>query len=392
MRIILLVIDSGGIGPAPDTEAFGDAGANTIGHTAQAVPTLALPHLAAMGLESLVSLPGTEPVPLQGVAYPVYPKAAGKDTLAGHWEMMGLTVTVPFRTFPRGFDPDIVARLTEAFGRPLLGNEVASGTEIMARLGARHMETGWPIVYTSADSVLQIAAHEEIVPLDQLYAWCRAARDIMQGSWLVGRIIARPFTGAPGHFIRTPHRHDYSVKPPHPTEINALQESGVHTVAIGKIGDIFSSQGFDVTIPTGSNLDGLEKTAKVLEEWTPGTPGFVFTNLVEFDSHYGHRRDPQGYARALKDLDDFLPRLESLLSPGDQLWITADHGCDPTYRGTDHTRETVPWLCWGPSLRPYAGPARSTLNDIAATLASLFSAPAIGEGHASVELTRTPPP
>ncbi len=391
MRIILLVIDSGGIGPAPDTAAYGDEGANTIGHTAAAVPTLSLPNLAAMGLGSLAPLPGTPPVRLQGVAYPIHPKAAGKDTLAGHWEMMGLTVTVPFRTFPDGFGPDIVERLTDAFGRGLLGNEVASGTEIMARLGLEHMESGWPIVYTSADSVLQIAAHEDIVPLEQLYGWCQQARDIMQGPWLVGRIIARPFTGTPGHFVRTAHRHDYSVKPPRDTEVNALQAVGVQTVAIGKIADIFSKQGFDTTIGTVSNLDGLKKTEEVLRTWRGGKPGFIFTNLVEFDSHYGHRRDVEGYARALKELDDFLPHLEAQLSEDDQLWITADHGCDPTYRGTDHTRESVPWLCWGPLLSPFLGQPRSTLNDIAATLAALFAAPVVGDGHASRELTKRPP-
>lgn len=386
MRIILLVIDSGGIGPAPDSEAFGDLGANTIGHTARAVPSLALPNLAAMGLSSLVDLPGTPAVPLKGVAYPVHSQAAGKDTLAGHWEMMGITVTVPFRTFPNGFDADIVARLTEAFGRPLLGNEVASGTEIMARLGERHMQTGWPIVYTSADSVLQIAAHEDVVPLPQLYAWSQSARDIMQGPWLVGRIIARPFVGTPGHFTRTAHRHDFSVKPPSATEVDALQQAGVRTVAVGKIGDIFSGQGFDVKTPTVNNQDGLEKTAQALEQWPSGKPGFIFTNLVEFDSLYGHRRDSVGYARALRELDDFLPRLWNLLGPGDQLWITADHGCDPTYPGTDHTRETLPWLCYGPSLIPGIGHPRSTLGDIAATLAALFSATQVGHGHISDKL------
>ncbi|POB11371.1 phosphopentomutase [Sulfobacillus sp. hq2] len=386
MRIVLLVIDSGGIGTAPDSEAFGDGGANTIGHTAQAVPSLSLPHLAAMGLSALVTLPGTPAVPLQGVAYPVYPKAAGKDTLAGHWEMMGLTVTIPFRTFPHGFDAAIIDKLSSAFGRPVLGNEVASGTEIIARLGEQHMANGWPIVYTSADSVLQIAAHEDIVPLSQLYTWCQSARDIMQGPWLVGRIIARPFIGIPGQFVRTAHRHDFSVSPTSATQVDALQEAGVRTIAVGKIGDIFSGRGFDVKVPTISNQDGLEKTAAALAEWPDRQSGFIFTNLVEFDSHYGHRRDVAGYAQALKELDNFLPKLWALLEPGDQLWITADHGCDPTYRGTDHTREALPWLCYGPSLTPYVGSPRMTLGDIGATLAALFATPQIGQGKPSSEL------
>lgn len=385
MRIALLVIDSGGIGPAPDSEAFGDKGANTIGHTATAVGGVDLPNLAAMGLTSLIEVYGTLPVIPQGVAYPVHPHANGKDTLAGHWEMMGLTVTTPFRTYPEGFPDDVVRQLSAAWGREPLGNEAASGTEIIERLGAEHLATGRPILYTSADSVLQIAAHEEVVPLPVLYQWCQKARDIMQGPNLVGRIIARPFIGEPGHFQRTANRHDYTVKPWSPTEVDALLEIGVQTVAIGKIGDIFSGQGFSHHLSTSSNIDGLEKTLQVLEQ-DSHQPQFVFTNLVEFDSHYGHRRNPAGYAQALTDLDQFLPRLWERLTPGDQLWITADHGCDPTYRGTDHTRETLPWLAWGRDLKPFVGRPRQTLADIAATLAVLFDAPQIGDGLAAKEL------
>lgn len=385
MRVILIVIDSGGIGDAPDAVAFGDSGANTLGHTASAVGGVNLPHLAQMGLTRLTPIAGTQDQALRGVAYPVYPKANGKDTLAGHWEMMGITVSEPFRTFPEGFPPDIVKALEEGFGHPILGNEPASGTEIIARLGAEHLRTGSPIVYTSADSVLQIAAHEDIVPLQTLYAWCETARSIMRGPYQVGRIIARPFVGDPGHFVRTPNRHDFTVHPPGPTMVDNLFNTGVETIAVGKIGDIFSGQGFVQRVPTSSNVDGLDKTLALLGNGTPSQQ-FIFVNLVEFDSHYGHRRDPIGYAQALATFDAYLPKIWALLNPEDQLWITADHGCDPTYRGTDHTRETVPWLAWGSRLTPGIGSARQGLADIAATLGALFHAPVLGQGTAAGEL------
>jgi phosphopentomutase len=381
----MIVIDSGGIGDAPDAARFGDGGANTIGHAASAAGGVNLPHLAAMGLQQLTPLEGTPEVPLQGVAYRVYPAANGKDTLAGHWEMMGVTVTEPFRTFPHGFPPEVVEELERRFGRPILGNEPASGTEIIARLGAEHLKSGAPIVYTSADSVLQIAAHEEVVPLEQLYQWCQIARKVMQGPYRVGRIIARPFRGEPGHFIRTPARHDYPVAPPWPTMVDRLAEAGVTTVAFGKIWDIFSGRGFQFQNPTVSNLDGLRKTRDWLQKADTGRE-FLFVNLVEFDSHFGHRRDPAGYANALREFDAFLPELWALLGPHDQLWVTADHGCDPTYRGTDHTREAVPWLAYGPALHPAVGAPRHGLGDMAATLGSLFQVSPVGTGHPAREL------
>lgn len=381
MRVTLLVIDSGGIGDAPDAIRFGDSGANTIEHTAAAVGGLSLPNLVAMGLHQLVPSPDIRGGELQGAASLIHPHANGKDTLAGHWEMMGLTVTTPFRTYPEGFPASVVNALSQVFGQPILGNEVASGTEIMDRLGARHLETGWPIVYTSADSVLQIAAHEDRVPIKTLYAWCQAARDLMQGPNLVGRIIARPFVGEPGSFVRTANRHDYAVRPWAPTQVDVLAQNGIKTVAVGKIGDIFSGQGFQEQVRSQSNLDGLQKTWEILQR--PGTgPEFVFVNLVEFDSHWGHRRNPQGYANGLRELDGFLPRLWHVLGDDDQLWITADHGCDPTYPGTDHTRENLPWLVWGPSVTRQIGEPRTTLADIGATLAAMFATPTIGDGQA----------
>lgn len=379
MQVVLIVIDSGGIGEAPDAARFGDTGANTIGHALEAVGGAALPNLAAMGLGELLHLQGTDSAPLRGSAVKVEPQANGKDTLAGHWEMMGLMVSEPFRTYPEGFPASVAAELESAFGRPILGNRAASGTAIIAELGGLHMETGAPIVYTSADSVLQIAAHEEIVPLSTLYAWCEAARRIMQGPNLVGRIIARPFLGTPGKFQRTPNRHDYAVAPWGDTMVDRLQEAGIETVAIGKIGDIFSNQGFDRHLKTTSNKDGLVKTREVLAE--PSFDRFVFTNLVEFDSHYGHRRDAAGYVKALQELDRMLPELWDAMDADDQLWITADHGCDPTYRGTDHTREWVPWLAYGAQVPHRIDPPRHTLADMAATLGGLWQLTTVGPGH-----------
>ena len=379
MQVVLIVIDSGGIGAAPDAGRFGDDGANTIGHALAANPGVLLPHLDAMGLGQLAAQVHIAGGPLNGAAARVAPRANGKDTLAGHWEMMGLVVAEPFRTYPSGFPPEVVEALTRAFGRPILGNKAASGTDIIAELGAGHVQTGHPIVYTSQDSVLQIAAHEAVVPVEQLYAWCAQARDIMQGPNLVGRIIARPFIGEPGHFVRTPNRHDFAVLPYAETMVDRLQDAGIETVAIGKIGDIFSRRGFDRVIPTTSNLDGLAKTAAVAGE--PAFDRFVFVNLVEFDSHYGHRRDPSGYVHALAELDGMLPRLWESLADGDQLWITADHGCDPTFRGTDHTREWVPWLAWGSKVPSLVGQDRDTLADIGATLGGMFQVTTVGPGR-----------
>ncbi|NMP24169.1 phosphopentomutase [Sulfobacillus harzensis] len=379
MQVVLIVIDSGGIGAAPDAERFGDTGANTITHALEAVGGADLPHLAAMGLDRLTPLPGTRPAELAGAAVKVAPRANGKDTLAGHWEMMGLVVDQPFPTYPDGFPMDVVKALTAAFGRPILGNRAASGTEIIAELGAEHMASGKPIVYTSADSVLQIAAHEEVVPVATLYQWCEAARQVMQGPNRVGRIIARPFIGTPGHFERTPNRHDYAVEPWQDTMVDRMQDAGIETVAVGKIGDIFSLHGFDQHLKTVSNRDGLEKTRDLLDE--PAFDRFIFTNLVQFDSHYGHRRDPMGYVRALQELDRMLPEIWARLGDEDQLWITADHGCDPTFRGTDHTREWVPWLTYGAQIPSRIDVPRHTLADMAATLAGLWQLTPLGPGH-----------
>lgn len=369
MRIVLLVLDSAGIGAAPDADAFGDPGANTLQHVLDTSPHLRLPHLASMGLSTLIQMPDPIGKPPLGRAFRCHPQANGKDSLAGHWEMMGITIRQPFPTYPQGFPDHLIEALQKAWGVPLLGNEVASGTEILQRLGERHLHTGHPIVYTSADSVLQVAAHEAVIPLTRLYEWCQQARDLLQGQDRVGRVIARPFTGSPGAFVRSSHRHDWAVAPPFPTVLDLLHAAHVPTLAIGKTGDIFVGRGFDRLQSTENFSEGLQQTAQALKTMEEG---FVFTNLVEFDAMWGHRRDPVGYAHGLQVVDDFLPQLWESLRPQDQLWITADHGCDPTYTGTDHTREDVPWLAWGPNIPPGRGGNCIGLGSMGATLAALW--------------------
>lgn len=380
MIAALLVIDSGGIGDAPDATAFGDHGASTIEHALARFP-LPLPNLARMGLAELIGLAGTPSVPLEGACARVHPRARGKDTLAGHWEMMGEIVAEPFRTYPDGFPAEVVERLESAFGRPILGNRAASGTAIIEELGEEHMRTGRPIVYTSADSVLQIACHEDVVPLATLYAWCEAARAIMSGPHRVGRIIARPFTGTPRAFVRTANRHDYAVAPSPGIFTERMARAGVHCEAVGKIWDIFSGLGFPEPHPSRSNQHGLEQTAELARQWRDAERAFIFTNLVEFDSHYGHRRDPVGYARALAELDVAVPTLLEALGPQGVLFVTADHGCDPTLPGSDHTREDVPLLAAGPRLRPGRIKDRDTLADIGATLGEALRVPLPPVGH-----------
>jgi phosphopentomutase len=296
-------------------------------------------------------------------------KTLAKDTISGHWEMMGVVQEVPFQTFPEGFPPHIVEELKRRTGRDYLGNTVASGTEIIAELGEEHVRTGSPILYTSADSVLQIAAHEEVVPLPELYEICLAARDIMQGECNVARIIARPFAGE-HPFARTANRKDYAVSAPRPTAIDLLHNAGVATIGIGKVCDIYAGSGFSECVKTISNRDGMSKTAVV---YAATTSGLIFTNLVEFDSHYGHRNDAAGYGQALYEVDRWLGEFLADFREDDWLFIVADHGCDPTFPGTDHTREYVPLLAYSPG-NPHGGPLgdRSSLTDIGATILRLF--------------------
>lgn len=373
-RIAVIVLDSVGIGEMPDAASFGDAGSHTIGHILERMPALHLPNLRRWGLDRIAPLGDWTPDAASGPAA-YYGKMAeasvGKDTMTGHWEIAGLKVSVPFRTFPDGFPQELLDVFEARTGRGVLGNKPASGTEILDELGGEQMRSGKWIVYTSADSVFQIAAHEEIIPLEELYEACRIARELtLDDRYAVGRVIARPYIGSPGAFKRTPNRHDYAVAPPQPTVLNALKDGGFDVIAVGKIGDIFSMEGITESLPTKSNADGIEQTAKALAR---PFKGLLFTNLVDFDSLFGHRRDPIGYGEALEQFDRAVPELERLLGERDLLIITADHGNDPVHSGTDHTREYVPLLAYSPAFASQGSlGVRSTFADIAATIADNF--------------------
>lgn len=380
-RMIAIVLDSVGIGELPDADAYGDAGAHTLGHIAASVPDFDLPNLRKLGLANIAPIGDWQPEASPGAYYGKMAEASvGKDTMTGHWELMGLKIDTPFRTFPDGFPDALLSAFEAETGRSVIGNKAASGTEILDELGEEQMRSGAWIVYTSADSVFQIAAHEDVIPLEELYQACRIARRLtMQEAFSVGRVIARPYVGKPGAFARTPNRHDYAVKPPQPTVLNALKRAGREVVAVGKINDIFSGEGITKAIPTKSNADGIAATLREMER---EFDGLVFTNLVDFDSLYGHRRDPVGYARALEEFDRAVPALLERLLPDDLLIVTADHGNDPTHAGTDHTREYVPLLVAGPGLRsPGDLGVRGTFADVAATIAERLEAskPAHGE-------------
>ncbi|WP_054024319.1 phosphopentomutase [Bacillus sp. FJAT-28004] len=372
-RITVIVLDSVGIGELPDAEAFGDLGSHTLGHIIERAPLTQLPNLRRWGLDRIANIHDWSPSSEAPAAY--YGKMAevsvGKDTMTGHWELMGLEMTVPFQTFPNGFPPELLIPFEERTGRKVIGNKPASGTDILDELGAEQMETGAWIVYTSADSVFQIAAHEDVIPLEELYRACEIARELtMDERFTVGRVIARPYIGEPGAFKRTPNRHDYAVKPPQPTVLNAMKDAGFDSIAIGKINDIFDGEGITASTPTKSNADGIEKTIEQLKQ---PFKGLLFTNLVDFDSLYGHRRDPIGYASALEEFDRAIPLLEQQLGERDLLIVTADHGNDPVHPGTDHTREYVPILIVSPAfIEPGPLQIRSTFSDLGATIADNF--------------------
>jgi phosphopentomutase len=385
-RITVIVLDSVGIGELPDAEQYGDKGSHTLGHIAQKVQGLSLPNLRRLGLGNIAPLadwqPEVTPVGYYGKMEEV---SVGKDTMTGHWELMGLRIDTPFRTFPNGFPAELLKLFEEETGRAVIGNKPASGTEILDELGEEQMKTGAWIVYTSADSVFQLAAHEDIIPLEELYNACKIARQLtMREEFSVGRVIARPYLGLPGSFKRTTNRHDYAVKPPQPTLLNALKMKGLDVVAVGKINDIFSGEGITRSIPTKSNADGIAIT---LQEMKLDFRGLLFTNLVDFDSLYGHRRDPEGYGQALEEFDRALPDLLAALGEKDLLIITADHGNDPIHPGTDHTREYVPLLAWSPGM---AGSGsledRASFADLAATIADNFHADFATHGESFLKL------
>ncbi|MGB8910238.1 MAG: phosphopentomutase [Candidatus Cybelea sp.] len=346
-RVVAIVIDSGGVGALPDADEYGDSPAvNTLGNVARRLGSLRLPSFERLGLGSLTEIAGVSPVPQPRARVArLRERSRGKDTITGHWEMMGIVTAVPFPTYPNGFPAEIVDAFAHITGKPPLGNKTASGTEIIEELGAAHIESGRPILYTSADSVFQIAAHEEVVPLAVLYEWSLQARGMLRPPHNVNRVIARPFVGKPGAFRRTPNRRDYAIEPP-PNLLDELGMANVGVYAVGKIGDIYCGRGVSTSVRVTDNRDAMERTLQLLDSVDHG---FIFTNLNDFDSKYGHRRDVRGYGRALEELDGMLPALEARLRTRDELIVTADHGCDPTAPGTDHTREYVPFVHLSPA-------------------------------------------
>ncbi|HJV15965.1 MAG TPA: phosphopentomutase [Bacillales bacterium] len=371
--MFLIVMDSVGIGEAPDAEKFGDKGSDTFGHIAERMGGLKMPNIAKLGLSNIREIKGIEKAEKPLGFYTKMQEASnGKDTMTGHWEIMGLHIQTPFQVFPDGFPEELVSELEKRTGRKIIGNKPASGTEILDELGEEHMKTGALIVYTSADSVLQIAAHEEIVPLEELYNICKIARELtLDEKYMVGRVIARPFIGETGNFKRTPNRHDYALKPFDRTVMNELKDSGFDCIAIGKIYDIYDGEGVTKSLRTVSNMDGMDK---LIETFDMNFTGISFVNLVDFDALYGHRRDPIGYGNALEEFDARLPEVFAKMNEDDLLMITADHGNDPIHPGTDHTREYVPLLVYSPKMKEGKElPIRKTFADLGATVAENFN-------------------
>ncbi len=371
-RVFLVVMDSVGIGEAPDAEKFNDVGSDTFGHIAEKMNGLHMPNMASLGLSNIRELHGIKKAEKPLAFYSKMEESSvGKDTMTGHWEMMGLHIDKPFKVFADGFPTELISELESQFGRKIIGNKPASGTEILVELGEQHVKTGDLIVYTSADSVLQIAAHEEVIPLEDLYKYCEIARKLtLDDPYMIGRIIARPFVGEPGDFKRTPNRHDYALKPFGRTVMNELQDANYDVISIGKIADIFDGEGITKSLRTVSNMDGMDKLVDTLNmDFT----GLSFLNLVDFDAVYGHRRDPLGYGKALEEFDARLPEVFELLKEDDLLIITADHGNDPTFAGTDHTREYVPLLVYSKKCTEGKEiPIPKTFADVGATIAENF--------------------
>ncbi|MDZ5782367.1 phosphopentomutase [Marinococcus luteus] len=370
-RVFLVVMDSVGIGEAPDAEEYGDKGADTLGHIAQHMNGIKIPNLERLGLGNIREIPGVEASASPTASYGYMEEMSrSKDTMTGHWEIMGLYIDEPFRTFPDGFPDELLQQLEQETGRGVLGNKVASGTEIIEELGEEHQKTGKLIVYTSADSVLQIAAHEDEVPIEELYDICEKARAMTyEAPYMIGRVIARPFIGSPGNYERTSNRHDYALKPFGRTVMNDLEDAGLDSIAIGKISDIYDGEGVTESIRTSSNMDGMDRVTETAQK---SFTGLSFLNLVDFDAKFGHRRDPQGYGEALEEFDARLPELLEAMDESDLLIITADHGNDPVHHGTDHTREIVPLIAYSKSTGSAPLGTRKTFADIGATVADNF--------------------
>ena len=378
-RVFLIVLDSFGIGTAPDSADFGDAGADTLGSIRRSAKFSA-ENMKKLGLFNIDGIAGGIEAPVGAYAR-MTERSRGKDTIIGHWEMCGVISESPMPTFPDGFPEELLEKLSAAWGRGILCNKPYSGTQVIADYGREHIETGKLIVYTSADSVLQIAAHESVVPIEELYRDCEIARGICKGKYGVGRIIARPFEGE-YPFKRTTRRHDFALVPPHKTTLDLLKDAGLDVIAVGKISDIFAGQGVTDAIKTAGNSDGMEKTMALLDR---DFRGFAFVNLVDFDMVYGHRRDIDGYAAATAAFDAWLGDFRAKMRPDDLLLITGDHGCDPGFTGTDHTREYTPLLAAGDAVRPGNLGTRTTFADIGATVADIFGVPNPNAGESMKE-------
>ncbi|CEN83853.1 phosphopentomutase [Paraclostridium sordellii] len=371
-RVIWMVIDSVGIGALPDSEKFGDVNVNTLGNIVKAYKDIQLPNMIKLGLSNIDGIDSLDsidnPIGSFGRASEV---SKGKDTTTGHWEMTGVLVETPFKTYENGFPKEIIDEFERKTNRKVIGNKPASGTAILDELGEQQMKTGEVIVYTSADSVFQIAAHEEIIPLEELYKMCEIAREIMMGENAVARIIARPFVGKPGAFERTSNRRDYSLSPFEDTVLDTIKKSNLDVIGVGKIEDIFNKQGITEAIHTKDNMDGVDQTINYMKK---ENKGLIFTNLVDFDSKYGHRRDVEGYKKALEEFDARIPEIIDNMKDDDILIINADHGNDPTYKGTDHTREYIPVLVYGKNInKGYNLGTRKSFADIGATVADILN-------------------
>lgn len=382
-RVHLIVMDSVGIGEAPDAHKFGDVGSHTLGHIAEKAG-LAVPNMEQLGLGTIEPLTGVKAVSdHEGYATKLEEISVGKDTMTGHWEIMGLNIQTPFRVFPEGFPQELLDKISEFSGRGIVCNLPYSGTAVIDDYGEHQMKTGDLIVYTSADPVLQIAAHEDIIPLEELYRICEYTREITKDDpYMIGRIIARPYVGEPGNFKRTANRHDYALDPFGHTVLDSLKEAGKDVIAVGKINDIFNGQGITDFVRTKSNMDGVDQLLNVMAR---DFEGLSFTNLVDFDALFGHRRDIKGYAQALEEFDARLPEIMEALEEDDLLLITADHGNDPSFEGTDHTREYVPLLAYSKKFKGQGALPQGYFSDIAATIADNFEMPATENGHSFLQ-------
>ena len=370
-RAIIIVLDAVGIGELPDADKYGDKGSNTLMHVKEALPALNLKNMCNLGLGLIDGDNVYEKVNNpKGIYGKMAEHSAGKDTTTGHWEISGIWIDKPFPTYPNGFPKEIIEEFESKIGRKVLGNCVASGTVIIQELGDEHMKTGYPIVYTSADSVFQIACHEDIIPIEEQYRYCEIAREILQGDNGVGRVIARPFIGSNGHYTRTERRKDFSLPPIAPTLLDYVSKAGLTVSAVGKIEDIFCNRGITQSVHTHTNAEGIEQTIKYIEN---APDGLIFTNLVDTDMLYGHRNDVEGFGKSLQYFDDNLPRIINAMSDDDILFITADHGCDPTTPSTDHSREYVFLLGYGKNIKPHNIGIRKTYADLAKTIANYFN-------------------